>query len=163
MVFLLVGIHLVWRIASGLATCLAMIWQACAFIAAALRTRLVSVPLQWTRSVLTSCLAKAKQGWSAFTSRIVSGFKACTGQTARANKMTADLQLMTAERDGLAAKLQVLHRLTRYTNFGSLQHSMLAGYIKHLNQCSYKVAERLLLADAIQRHCILFRSASFKQ
>jgi len=108
--------------ASGLATCLAMTWQACAFIAAAAQTRLVSTPLQWTRSFLTLCQTKAKQGCSASVSRIVSVFKACTGQTARANKMTADLQLVTAERDGLATKLQVLHRLTHHTIFlSSLQ------------------------------------------
>ncbi len=137
--------------ASGLATCLAMTWQACAFIAAAAQTRLLSTPLRWTRSFFTSCLAKAKQGLRTSMSRIGSVFKTCTGQTARANKMTADLQLMTAQRDGLAAKLQVLHRLTCYTNFlSSLQHYLLAGYIraKPLIQCSYAVAERLLLADA---------------
>ena len=64
-------------------------------------------------------------------SRIVSGFKACAGQTARANKMTTALQLMTAERDGLAAKLQVSHWLMCYTTFlGSLRHSVLEEYIK---------------------------------
>ncbi len=99
-------------------------------------------------------------------SRVVSGFKAFTGQTARANKMTADLQLMTAERDGLAAKLQVLHWLICYTTcLCSLPHSMLAWYIraKPLKQCSYEVAEHVLLADAVQCHCILIRSACSRQ
>ncbi len=127
----MVGVHLVWRMASGLATCLAMTWQACAFIAAAAQTRLVSTPLQWTRSFLTLCQTKAKQGCSASVSRIVSVFKACTGQTARANKMTADLQLVTAERDGLAARLQVLHwPICCATCLCSLPHSVLAWYIK---------------------------------
>ena len=162
----MVGVHLVWRMASGLATCLAMTWQACAVIAAAVRTHLLSTPLQWTRSFLTLCLVKAKQGWSASVSRIVSVFKACTGQTARANKMTAALQLMTAERDGLAAKLQVLHCLICYTTcLCILRHSLLAGYItaKPLDQCSYAVTERLLLADAFQCHCILIRYACSRQ
>ncbi len=116
----MVGIHLVWRMASGLATCLAMTCQAFAFIAAAVRTRLLSTPLQWTRSVLTICRAKAQQGLSTPMSRILIVFKACTGQTAGAKKMTAALQLMTAERDGLAAKLQLLHRLIRYMLYNFL-------------------------------------------
>ena len=69
-------------------------------------------------------------------------FKVCTGQTARANKMTADLQLMTAERDGLAARLQVLHWFICYTTcVCSLRHSLLAGYItaELLDHCSYAV------------------------
>ncbi len=122
----MVSVHLLWR----LATCLAMTCQACAFIAAAVRTRLLSTPIQWTRSTPTLCLAKAKQGLSTLMSRIASVFKACTGQTARANNMMAALQLMTAERDGLAAKLQVLHCLICYISRAcSLQHSLLAGYI----------------------------------
>lgn len=42
---------------------------------------------------------------------------------------------------------------------------MLAEYIraKPLNQCSYAVAEPLLLADAFQCHCISIKSALFKQ
>ncbi|KAL0044774.1 hypothetical protein WJX82_009005 [Trebouxia sp. C0006] len=108
-VFLLVGVHLVWRMASGLSTCRAMTWQACAFIAAAIRTHLLSSPLQWTRSFLSLYLVKVKQGWSASVSRIVSVFKACTGQTARANKMTA-------HRDGLAARLQVVKRARTTTD-----------------------------------------------
>ncbi len=166
MVLLLVGVHLVWRMASGLSTCLAMTWQACAFIAAAARTRLLSSHLQWTRSFLTLCQAKAKQGLSTLMSRIASVFKACTGQTAHANKMTADLQLMTAQRDGLAARLQVLHWLICYTTcLCSLPHSMLAWYIKvkPLAQCSHAITERLLLADALQCHCIFIRSSLFKQ
>ena len=116
-VLLLVGVHLVWRMASGLAACLAMTCQACALIAAAVRPHLLSTLLQWTRSFLQACLVKAKRGWSASMSRIVSVFKACTGQTARAIKMTAALHLMTAERDGLAAKLQVLHWPICYTTW----------------------------------------------
>ncbi|KAL0019717.1 hypothetical protein WJX77_003927 [Trebouxia sp. C0004] len=65
-------------------------------------------------------------------SRIVSVFKACTGQRARANKMMSALQLMTAERDGLATKLQAanfvraatddyLHDLLRRARIGHLR------------------------------------------
>ncbi|DBB01806.1 TPA: hypothetical protein ACH3X1_000419 [Trebouxia sp. C0004] len=109
-VLLLVGIHIVWRMASGLATCLAMTCQACAFAAAAIRTRLFSFPLQWTNPVLNLCLATAKKGLPAPTSRI----------------------LMTAERDGLATKLQAadffrtatddyLHDLLRRARIGHLR------------------------------------------
>ncbi|KAL0044569.1 hypothetical protein WJX82_000941 [Trebouxia sp. C0006] len=77
-VFLLVSVHLVWRMVSGLATCLAMTWQACAFSAAAARTHLLSSPLQWTRSFLTSCLAPAKQGWRASMSRIAARLASTT-------------------------------------------------------------------------------------
>ena len=130
MVLLLVGVHLVWCMVSGLSTCLVKTYQACAFIAAAVRARLLSSPLQRTTSFLTLCQAKARQGLSTSMSRIASVFKACTGQTARANKMTAALQLMTAERDGLAARLQVVHWLICYTTcLCTLPHSMLAGYI----------------------------------
>ena len=162
----MVGVHLVWRMASGLSTCRAMTWQACAFIAAAIRTHLLSSPLQWTRSFLSLYLVKVKQGWSASVSRIVSVLKACTGQTARANKMTADLQLMTAHRDGLAARLQVLHCLICYTIcLCTLPHGMLEWFIKvkPSGQCSHAITERLLLADAFQCHCIFIRSALFKQ
>ena len=116
MVLLLVGFHFVWHMASGLATCWSMTRQAWAFVAAAARTHLLSTPLQWIRSFITLCLVKARQGWSASMSRIVSVFEVCTGQAAHANKMTADLQLRTAQRDGLAAKLQVLRCLICYTS-----------------------------------------------
>ncbi|KAL0039269.1 hypothetical protein WJX79_000928 [Trebouxia sp. C0005] len=141
-VLLLVGVHLVWRMASGLAACLAMTCQACALIAAAVRPHLLSTLLQWTRSFLQACLVKAKRGWSASMSRIVSVFKACTGQTARAIKMTAALHLMTAERDGLAAKLQAakyartttddyLHELLRKSENRALEAE---GQTRHYSQ-----------------------------
>ncbi|DBA66996.1 TPA: hypothetical protein ACH3X2_002104 [Trebouxia sp. C0005] len=96
-VLVLVGVHLVWRMASGLSTCLAMTCQACAFIAAAV----------------------------------------C--QTARAIKMTAALQLITAERDGLAAKLQAANYCRTTTD-------------DYLHELLSKSENRALEAEGQTRH-----------